>query len=597
MLHTNIHHVDFCVVGGGMAGVCAAIAAARNGIKTLLMHERPMLGGNASSEVRMWICGAHGSNNRETGIMEEIALESLYKNPDKSHYLFDCILLEKVKAEPNLTLLLNCSCLDAESDGTHILSVTGWQSTTQSFHKVEACLFADCSGDSILAPLCGAEFRYGRESATEFNERISVTVSDKKTMGISCLIQARRENTPSKFIPPTWAEKLNDKQIERRCPRLYKTSENFWYLEYGGELDCIKDTELIRDRLLAIAMGMWDYIKNSGKVEDAEFWKLDFLGFLPAKRESRRMCGKYIMNSNDIRSGGRFADTVAFGGWGLDDHDPGGFFYLGEANHNEPTPSPYGIPYRCLYSVNINNLLFAGRNISMTHAAMSSSRVMATCAVLGEAVGTAAAIAVKNGLTPDGVYHNKLEELQQRLMYGDCFLPTFKRTLDPCVHEATLKIDGNSSKDVDKLRNGIDRNNSIYGYEDMGCNVRAGANIVYSFDYPVEVEEARITFDSDLDRLTLPGDNTERTHITRANILPTSPTTHLPTTLVREFELWVENEDGSQIRLYNEKENRKRTVWLPIGRKIKSLTLIPLSKWIDTSDDIHIFSFDFSCKR
>ena len=593
MLKTIEYQVDFCVIGGGMAGVCAAISAARNGIKTLLMQDRPMLGGNASSEVRMWICGAKGSNNRETGLMEEIALENLYSNPDKSHFLFDSILLGKVKAEQNLTLLLNCSCLDAKTDGTRIVSVTGWQSTTQCFHRVTADLFADCSGDSILAPLCGAHFRYGREAATEFGEKSSVEVADRKTMGISCLIQARREDRKSVFRAPDWVIRPTAEHLKHRKPNLEKTSENFWYLEYGGELDCITDAEQIRDRLIALALGMWDYIKNSGEIPDADYWKLDFLGFLPAKRESRRMSGPYIMNSNDILSGGHFTDTVAFGGWGLDDHDPRGFFSSGHPNMNVPTPSPYGIPYRCLYSENLENLFFAGRNISMTHAAMSSSRVMATCAVLGEAVGTAAAIAAKNNLTPNGVYLKKMDELQQKLMDQDCFLPGFRRRVSHAAQNAVLSCPGVKAEDLDRLRNGIDRNNLIYGDAEMGCFVPHGAEIRYTFRKPIRVERVRITFDSDLDRLTLPGDTIERTHITRANILPDSPGMRLPTTLVKTFELWGETEEGKVVLLTHQTNNRKRTTHIPIVRKLQAIRLVPIETWYEKTDGIHLFSFDF----
>ena len=152
---------DILIVGGGMAGICAAVAAARHGAKTVLIHDRPVLGGNASSEVRMWICGARGENNRETGILEEIALENLYRNTNPCYSVWDSVLYEKVRFQENLTSLLNCSCFDAETRDGRIISVTGWQMTTQQFHKVEAKLFADCSGDSILAPLTGADFILG----------------------------------------------------------------------------------------------------------------------------------------------------------------------------------------------------------------------------------------------------------------------------------------------------------------------------------------------------------------------------------------------------------------------------------------------------
>ena len=201
-LTTKIHHADLCVVGGGLAGMCAAISASRGGSKVVLIGDRPVLGGNASSEIRMWVCGADGENNRETGIIEEISLKSLYRNPDKLYPIWDGILYETVKNEPNITLLLNCSVCRCEMDGEHIVSVTGWQTTTQQWHTVYAPYFSDCSGDSILAPLTGADFRVGREAASEFGEKTSQVTEDRQTMGMSCLIQMRKTSRATKFIPP-----------------------------------------------------------------------------------------------------------------------------------------------------------------------------------------------------------------------------------------------------------------------------------------------------------------------------------------------------------------------------------------------------------
>ena len=182
-----VHEVDVCVVGGGMAGLCAAIAAARHGAQVALMHDRPVLGGNASSEMRIHICGAdrHGSipNLRETGILEELRLENLYRNPNKNFSIWDTILYEKARYEPNITLLLNCSCLDAEMAGDRISSIVGWQLTTETYHRVRAKLYADCSGDAILAPLTGAEWRMGREARREYGESIAPEEADARTMG------------------------------------------------------------------------------------------------------------------------------------------------------------------------------------------------------------------------------------------------------------------------------------------------------------------------------------------------------------------------------------------------------------------------------
>lgn len=416
-------------------------------------------------------------------------------------------------------------------------------------------------------------------------------------MGISCLMQARLCDKPSKFIAPALAAKIPADVLERRKPKMEKTNENFWQLELGGEEDCIVDTESIRDRLLGIALGIWDYVKNSGEVENADYWKLEFLGFLPAKRESRRMVGDYLVNQNDILSGGHFSDTVAFGGWGLDDHFPGGFYHVGKGNVDLKTPSPYGIPFRCLYSKNVDNLFFAGRNISMTHAAMSSARVMGTCAVLGEAVGTAAAIGIREGLLPRGIYEKKLDELQQKLMDRDCFLPRFARRESEIVPASKLSADGLMEGDLNALRNGIDRNNTIYGNSEQGCFVKPKSRIVYTLPREMRVETVRVTFDSDLDRLTLPGDYEERSFVTRCNLRPDSPSTHLPTTLVKEYELGVTDDTGMYRCICHEYNNRRRTVFAPIGANVKEIVLTPISCWFSDNeadmDKIHIFSFDF----
>lgn len=583
MLKTIQYKADLCVVGGGLAGMCAAIAAARGGASVVLMQERPMLGGNASSEIRMWVCGASGKNVRETGILEELALENLYRNPHKLYPIWDSVLWEAVKNEPNITLLLNCSCMDAEMDGSRICAVTGWQMTTQCFCRVEAVNFSDCSGDSILAPLTGAHYRVGREAASEFHENISVAAEDKKTMGMSCLIQARKGTEPVAFIAPAFAKKLTEEDVRFRCPHMQSSYENFWYLELGGDRDSIGDTEEVRDELIALAYGMWDYIKNSGKYEDAAYWQLDFLGFLPGKRESRRMMGKYLMNQNDILEDRAFEDVVAYGGWPLDDHDPAGFYYDGHPNTSYNTTSPYAIPYRTLYSENIENLFFAGRNISMTHAAMSSSRVMATCALVGQAVGSAAAIAKKYGCTPDGVYTDHIKELQETLLWDDVLLPHHPRTPAALTAHALLTRNGAEEDTLAVLRDGNDREHVLC------CHL--GDVLEYRFDTPKQAEEIRIVFDSDLDRTTLPGDGCERQHTMRCNLLPDSPVMHLPTTLCKSYRVEAELADGSIKVLKTEQNNLRRLVKIPVCDKVLAIRLI-CDQIHEGGETVRLFSFE-----
>lgn len=594
MLNRKNIKCDLCVIGGGLAGMCAAISAAREGAEVVLMHERPVLGGNASSEIRMWICGAHGENNRETGIIEEISLESLYRNPTKSYAVWDTVLYDFVKREKNITLLLNCTCMDAETEkgefaygrDTKIKSVTGYQMTTQCFYDVEAKYFCDSSGDSILAPLTGACFRIGRESGEVFGEETSVTVSDNMTMGMSCLVYGRETHQNIKYTAPDFATPLTEKDFENRNPDIYKDTENFWYLELGGDRNTIDDTEDLRDELLGLATGTWNYIKNSGNFK-AEKWDLDFLGFLPGKRESRRMCGEYVITQKDICSGEAFEDEIAFGGWPLDDHFPGGFYHRGVPNTYYQTPAPYSIPYRALYSENVENLYFAGRNISMTHTAMSSIRVMATCALLGEAVGKAAAIAVKENCTPHDVYLKYIDILQEMLINGDCFLPSKKRKISGNCKNAGLNI-GESI-----LRNGEDRAHVIYGTDkdNSAVSLKCGQNISYTFN-ECEVKSIHIVFDSDLNRETLLGSVCERNHTTRASHRLDSPQMYMPTTLCKDFKLLGESK-GEATLILSIKNNRKRAYHINVNRTFDKLILIPESSWGENNEEIRVISFDF----
>lgn len=593
MLEKKVLECDLCVVGGGIAGMCVAISAAREGVKVVLMHERPVLGGNASSEIRMWICGAKGENNRETGILEEIMLENFYRNPTKSWPVWDSILYDFVKREKNITLLLNTTCIDAKvisgrfehGRDIKIESVTGYQMTTQRMIEVVAEFFADCSGDSILAPLTGAKFRIGRESKNEYGEDTTVEKADLMTMGMSCLVYGRETLNDVKFIPPSYATKLTESDFEHRNPDIKTEAENFWYLELGGNRDSIGDTEELRDELVPLALGTWDYIKNSGKF-DTEKWDLDFLGFLPGKRESRRMVGEYIITQRDISDGRVFEDEIAFGGWPLDDHFPGGFYHRGMPNTNFSTPAPYSLPYRALYSKNVDNLFFAGRNISMTHMAMSSIRVMATCGLLGEAVGKAVSIAVKNKCTPHDVYLSHLDTLQSLLLDEDCFLPSMSRKVgNVCKNSQLLGAN-------DIVRNGQDRIHKKYGTTEETGKVILDKNssVSYTFD-KAKISSVHIVFDSDLNRTTVPGGIVERTHATRANVAFSAPVMHMPTTLCKEFTLTA-SLDGKAEEILCVKNNRKRCYHIPTGKEYDTLTLTLNDSWGD--EKIPLISFDFN---
>ncbi len=580
------HTADICVIGGGFAGMCAAISAARYGKRVVIIHDRPMFGGNASSEVRMWPMGAHGSNRRETGLFEEIVLKNMYRNPTRNYPIWDSVLFEAVKEQENITALLNCSVYDAQVCDNKIMWVSGWQLTTYQHHTVTADIFIDCSGDSILAELSGAEYRMGREAQDMFGETAAPITADRKTMGNSCLIQVRETPLPIKYTPPYWARKLPDEtQMDTRphMPDQFRDN-NFWWMELGGEQDTIEDAEEIRDELLKLSFGVWDHIKNTGS-HNAENWELEWAGFLPGKRESRRYVGDHILTQSDVQSGGKFEDMIAYGGWQIDDHPPAGFDHKGEPTTYYDCPSPFGIPYRCLCSVNIENLMFAGRNISVTHVAMAASRVMATCAMLGQAAGTAAALAVEKGISPKNV-GEYIGELQARLMEDDCWLPGRCREICEDCLSATLTGD---AENTENLRNGIDRPTDESG--DNGCFIPLNTEVTYRFASPTYVECLRIVFDSDLNRETLQGGIQEICDCPTVCNRPLylQPYT-FPATMTKKFEILA---DGKVLCTVD--DNHKRVVKLPLGQVVNTLSLRPIETY--GSEKAHVFSFDFNCKN
>ena len=620
-LPTVVHEVDLCVVGGGIGGLLTAVAAARRGAKVALMHDRPVLGGNASSEIRMWICGAgtRVRNLQETGIMEEIALDNMARNPSRNWSLWDALLYEKARFEPNIDLILNCACSEAEverddegvvatSPGSdirsarRIVSVTGFQTTTQQRHTVRAKIFADCSGDSILAPLTGASFRVGREAKAEFGEEFALPEADRRTMGSSLLIQARETDHKVEFSPPPWAYDFPDDEALNHKPHecLLKPHTNFYWIELGGEADTIADAESLRDELLKIAFGVWDHMKNHGD-HGADNWELEWVGFLPGKRESRRYVGDYTLTQNDVENGGKhFEDIVAYGGWQIDNHLPGGFWMKSEGGahlQKRRLTEPYAIPYRCLYSRDVENLMFAGRNISATHIAFASARVMGTIGIMGQVVGTAAALAVEKGVAPRGIYDDKalLRELQRRLMDDDCFLPGLKREVSPLARAATLTADYGDASD---LLSGIDRR--IWG-RDNGYFGKTSCAVTYTFVTPTFVNGFRMVVDSDLDRenfdghpdlLTIPmplfrGLGYGNTSFT------------FPRTVLKSFRVEAQTPDGEWKTVFETANNHQRLIRGAIRRECLAIRLVPLATWGSDlkqetygSATVHLFAFE-----
>lgn len=433
-IKTNRLTADFVVVGGGMAGTIAAIAAARNGSSVILVQDRSVLGGNASSEIRMHIVGAdsHGGKPgcRETGILEELRLEDAVRNPHRSYSQWDLLLYEKVKAESNITLLLDTTCVSAEvaanaNGERRITAIRALRNSTDDEFHIEAAWFADCSGDGRLGAEAGADFTEGREARATHGEPLAPEQADNNRLGSSIMFMSREHATPQVFIPPNWIRKFTKDDFKGHRD-IFSYEYGYWWFEWGGHLDTIKDNETIRHELLRIALGVWDYVKNSGDHPGSANYALDWVAAIPGKRESRRFLGRYVLSEKDIFNPEARPDAVAYGGWPIDLHPVEGVDDPEKpACVHHSFKHLYSIPYGCYCSRNVENLFFAGRNISATHIAFGSTRVMATCAIGGQAIGTAAALLTAKKArssselaTPEG-----LHALRQRLLRDDAFIP------------------------------------------------------------------------------------------------------------------------------------------------------------------------------
>jgi len=438
---------DLAIVGGGLAGTCCAITAARAGLRVILVQDRPVLGGNASSEVRLWILGATshmGNNNRwarEGGVIDEILVENTFRNPEGNPLLVDILLLEKVVAEPNITLLLNTAVHEVtKRDDDSIASLQAFCSQNSTRYDLHAPLFCDASGDGVLGFLAGAAFRMGAESRDEFGERFAPALASQELLGHSLYFYSKDTGRPVQFTPPSFA--LTDiTQIPRW--RHFNTKEygcRLWWIEHGGRLDTVHDTERIKWDLWRVVYGVWHHIKNSGQFPDAANLTLEWVGMIPGKRESRRFEGDHILRQQDIVEQRSHPDAVAFGGWAIDLHPADGVFSAQPGCTQWHAKGVYEIPYRCLYSRNINNLFLAGRIISASHVAFASSRVMATCAHIGQAVGAAAAVCHRHGTLPRALLQPpRMAELQRDLLRTGQHIPGVRlQDADDLARHATL---------------------------------------------------------------------------------------------------------------------------------------------------------------
>ncbi len=444
-LFTEEVEADLVIAGGGVSGVCCAITAAREGLKVALVQDRPVLGGNASSEVRLWILGATshmGNNNRwarEGGVIDELLVENTYRNPEGNPVIFDFILLEKVVEEKNISLYLNTAVYEVVKDTPDsIKAIKGYCSQNQTEYTFAAQLFCDASGDGIIAFLSGASFRMGAEARDEFDEKFAPSKEYGELLGHSLYFYSKDTGRPVQYIPPSFA--LTDIAT---IPR-YKTFNlqeqgcKLWWIEYGGRLDTVKETETIKWELWRIVYGVWNYIKNSGNFPEAANYTLEWVGTIPGKRESRRFCGDYMLIQQDIVEQRPHHDAVSFGGWSIDLHPADGVFSELPGCNQWHSKGVFSIPYRCMYSRDITNLFLTGRIISASHVAFGSTRVMGTSASNAQAVAMAAAIATERRVSPREVTGH-IHELQQRLLRAGQFIPGLqKEDASELVQTATV---------------------------------------------------------------------------------------------------------------------------------------------------------------
>ena len=418
---------DVIVVGAGAAGCCAAIASARTGAKTALIQNRPVLGGNASIECGVGVAGA-GSlhrNARESGIIEECGrVKARYGYPKMSEP-FRIV----TAAEKDLTVFLNRHVFAAEMrDDKTIAAVKAVDTLTGEITSYRAKVFLDCTGDGWVGFFAGAKFARGREARAKYNESLAPAKADDITMS-GCIMgrravsyAAKYVGEPTAYVPPKWAPKFPPIDQFGRRPRGIGGQ---WWLEHAGTIDDIYQAERARDELIRISFGYWDWIKNVSPMRDrAARYRLAYVPITDAKRESRRLIGDYVLTQNDVQAGRVFADRISYGGWPIDVHHPEGIFSGRKGPfHCNPRVPIYTIPFRCLYSANVDNLLFAGRCMSVTHIALGTVRVQGTLAATGQAAGTAAALCTQMNLTPRALGRRHIRRLQQTLVKHDQYIP------------------------------------------------------------------------------------------------------------------------------------------------------------------------------
>lgn len=482
---------DVVVVGGGLAGSAAAVAAARHGFEVVLIQDRPVLGGNASSEIDV---PPGGDNSREpldpgeTGIIEEF-----YPKADRGfEYDWSSGIEAVVRAEPNIGLRLDTRAINVlMKDPDTIEAVVAVDTRTGKRVMFPGKIFIDCTGDGWVGFWAGAVFRKGREARAEFGESLAPEAADSRTMGNTLMVAHFDDLETGPFLSPEWAHNrwkspedfenagthfaldrelypagmadrfanrftygagIHGQQFARPAERASTGGSRFlpkygdhykqyekgsgyrprdknggffqWYVELGGMMDTIHDAEAIRDELFRVNLGLWNYVKNYDPAfkEENMGRRLIWINHIAGKRESRRLVGDYILTQWDYENETVHGDNVAYGGWGIDVHHPNGYWKSGPMYYSAYRDRKVSIPFRALYSKNVDNLMMAGRNISVSHVALGGVRVMRTTCLMGQAAGTAAAVCLERNAPPRDVGRDWIGEVQQRLLRDGAYV-------------------------------------------------------------------------------------------------------------------------------------------------------------------------------
>ncbi len=410
---------DLVVVGGGIAGMCAAVSAARLGCRVALINDRPVLGGNNSAEVRVHL-GGHielGPNEGLGRMIREFG-HSRRGNAQPAEYYEDERKQTFIDAEPDIDLYAPWRAIGVVTERGRIVSVRIRQIETGAEYDLSGELFADCTGDGTIGYLAGADYLIGREARDQYGEPLAPETADNQMMGASMQWYSVDKGHATSFPDFRYGIAFDDATCER-------VIMGEWTWETGMNYDPIADAERIRDYGLLVVYANWSYLKNR-HADRAAFRNrsLEWVAYVAGKRESRRLLGDYVLKQEDIDKSVRHEDASFTASWSIDLHFPDP-----ENERNFPGNAfkartvhryiyPCAVPYRCLYSRNVDNLFMAGRNISVTHVALGTVRVMRTTGMMGEVVGMAASLCRRHGTDPRGVYRNHLAELRELMRRG-----------------------------------------------------------------------------------------------------------------------------------------------------------------------------------